>query len=174
MVDRLSPLHLRATVQPISVRQSTLLLPGEPKPLQVTFSAAVQQAPLDTMRFEDGALIKVVRHGAGKVIWAADPVEFSEEYDSTAALYSYAMRQAGVEPAFTEQQPLSPGVLAFPTMLKNAVLYSFASELLDDEKVDITDRVSRAHIKFMLRAQRAAMFLLNRQTGAVLVSSGVE
>lgn len=171
-VDRLTPLQLKAEVFPIAVRQSVLVLPGKDHPLQISYPAAVQQAPIDSMRFDDGASVKVVRHGKGKLIWVADPVAFSEGYDTQAALYAYALAQAGVAPAFTPLQPLSPGVLAFPTMLDGAVLYSFASDSLQDQTVDIKDATTGATIHFNLGAQRGAMVLLDRATGAVLASYG--
>lgn len=173
-VDRLTPLHLQATVLPIDVRQSTLTLPGSARALQITYPAAVQQAPMSTMRFTDGASVEVIRHGAGKIIWAADPIEFSEDYESTAALYAYAMGQASVTPSFRQLQPLSPGVLAFPTMLKDAILYNFSSETLQDTQIDLEDTATHAHLHFLLPSQRAAMLLLNRSNGAVLSSYGTD
>lgn len=169
-VDRLTPLGLKANVFPIAVRQSTLTLPGSDRALAVSFPADVQQLPISTMRFDDGASLKIIRHGAGKIIWAADPVAFSEGYATQAALYAYAVDQAGVEPAFTQLQPLSPGVLAFPTILEHAVLYSFASDSLQDQRVNIKDTTTGAVIDFTLGAQRGAMVLLDRSTGAVLAS----
>ena len=173
-VNRLTPLQLDARIFPLAVRQSALSLPGADRPLQVTYSATVQQGPIDTMRFADGVSVKVVEHGAGKVIWAADPVEFSEEYEATAALYRYAEKIAGVLPSFRQLQPLSPGILAFPTVLKDAILYSFSSESLDDQEVDLEDAATKARLHFILRAQRGAMVLLHRPYGAVLASYGVE
>jgi hypothetical protein len=169
-VDRLAPLKLKADVFPIAVRQSTLSLPGHDHPLQVSYPASVQQAPIEGMRFDDGASLEIVRHGKGKLIWVADPVAFAEGYDTQAALYAWALAQAGVAPAFTQLQPLSPGVLAFPTVLDGAVLYSFASDSLQDQVVDIKDTVTGATIHFTLGAQRGAMVLLDRASGAVLAS----
>lgn len=169
-VDRLAALKLKAEVFPIAVRQSTLSLPGHEHPLQVSYPAGVQQAPIEGMRFDDGASLKVVRHGKGRLIWVADPVAFAEGYDAQSALYAWALAQAGVAPAFTQLQPLSPGVLAFPTVLDDAVLYSFASDSLQDQTVDIKDAVTGARIHFTLGAQRGAMVLLDRASGAVLAS----
>ena len=171
-VDRLTPLGLKAAVFPIAVRQSTLQLPGSNQPLQISYPADVQQAPVDTMRFDDGASISVLRHGAGTLIWAADPVALADGYSTQAALYGYALKKAGVAPAFTPLQPLSPGVLVFPTLLKDAVLYSFASDSLQNQTINIKDAVTDATIHFTLGAQRGAMVLLNRSTGAVLAAYG--
>jgi hypothetical protein len=125
------------------------------------------------MRFADGSAVKVIGHGAGKIVWAADPVEFSEEYDTTAALYNFAETIAGIAPALKQLQPLPPGILVFPTVLKNAILYSFSSESLDDQKIDIEDAVTKARIAFTLRSQHGAMVLLNRSDGSVLASYGI-
>jgi len=67
---------------------------------------------------------------------------------------------------------LSPGVLAFPTVLDDAVLYSFSNESLDDQPVDIRDAVSGGRLKFTLPAQRGALLLLNEKNGAVIAASG--
>jgi hypothetical protein len=83
------------------------------------------------------------------------------------------MRAAGVVPAFREIHPLSPGVVAFPTVLKNAVLYSFSSESLDATDVDIEDSITKAHLHFRLGAQRGAVLLLQRPDGKLLGSYGV-
>jgi hypothetical protein len=173
-VDRLTPLHLRATLAPLAVRQSTLKVPAPAQTLEVTYPAEVQQAPIEFLRFADGASIEEVAHGRGKILWAADPVEFSESYEAAAALYAYAMNRAGVAPAFRQLHPLPPGILAFPTVLKDAVLYSFSSEALDDANVDLEDSITKAHVHFRLAAQRGAILLLRRPDGKVLGSYGVE
>jgi hypothetical protein len=167
-VDRLTPLGVKAQIQPLTVRQSELQIARQPA-VQVSFPTLVQQEPVEVMRFADGKSLETVQHGRGKILWAADPVEFSEDYDPTAALYSYALHDAGVAPAFAGA--LSPGVLAFPTVLDDAVLYSFSNESLDEQPVDIRDVVSGAHLKFSLSAQRGAAILLSRK-GAVLAAYG--
>ncbi len=171
-VDRMSELGVHATVEPLIVRQSELKLPGEKAPVQVTFPGTVQQLPFEVLRFADGNSVEDVRHGKGKILWAQDPVELSEGYDAAAALYRYALGVAGVEPPFTELTPLSPGVLAFPTVLDDAVLYSFSCEALADQAVDLRDRISHAHIRFQLRSQHGAALLLRRSDGAVLAAYG--
>lgn len=147
---------------------------GSKHTLQVSYPADVQQAPIDTMHFADGASVEMIHHGAGKILWAADPIEFSEGYNSTAALYTYALNQASVAPPFKQLHPLSPGVLAFPTMLKDAILYSFSSESLQDEQIDLEDATTHAHLHFLLPSQHAAMVLLKRSNGGVLSSYGTD
>jgi hypothetical protein len=169
-VDRLTALEMKAEVMPLAVRGSTLDLPdGKTEPL--SFPADVQQSSAETMRFSDGKTVAVIPHGSGKILWTADPVEFAEGYDATAALYRWALEQAGVKPAFKEAGPLSPAVLAFPTALDDAELYSFSNESLDSQAVNLIDALTGAHIHFTMQPQRGAALLLSRQ-GQVLASYG--
>jgi hypothetical protein len=142
--------------------------------IQIAYPSSVQEAPLEVLRFKDGTDVREVAHGRGKILWAADPVEFAENYEPASTLYQYAMMRAGVAPVFRELQPLSPGVLAFPTILENAVLYSFSSESLDNAEVDIQDLATKARIHFHLRGQRGALILLRRPDGRMLSSYGIE
>jgi hypothetical protein len=168
-VDRLSALGMKAAVGPLAVRGAALAL--ERKTYELGFPADVQQSSAETMRFADGASIQTIAHGSGKILWAADPVEFAEGYDATAALYRWALEEAGVKPAFKEATPLSPAVLAFPTVLDDAEMYSFSNESLDAQPVDLIDALTGAHIHFTMQGQRGAALLLGRQ-GQVLASYG--
>jgi len=152
------------------VRGSELKL-ADGKDFALEFPAGVQQSETLTMRFSDGKTVEMIPHGSGKILWAADPVEFAEGYDATAALYRWALEQAGVRPAFREAQPLARSVLAFPTVLDDAVLYSFSNESAEAQPVYIVDAVTGAHIHFTLRAQGGAALLLSRD-GKVLSSYG--
>ena len=105
------------------------------------------------------------------MVWTADPVEFAEGYGATAALYRWALDQAGVKAALKEVAPLSPDVLAFPTVLDDAELYSFSNESMDAQPVDIVDALTGAHIHFTMEGQRGAALLLDPK-GAVLSSYG--
>jgi len=169
-VNRTADLGVAATVIPLAVRGSELRLPnGDSFPLG--FPAAVQQAETWTMRFADGKFVETVPHDKGRILWAADPVEFAEGYTAVAALYRWALDQAGLKPVFREVERLSPAVLAFPTVLDDAEIYSFSNESLDPQTVDIVDALTGAHIHFEMQAQRGAVLLLDRK-GAALASYG--
>jgi Cellulase (glycosyl hydrolase family 5) len=169
-VDRIGPLGVKADVVPEAVRGSATILPGG-RGLAYGFPAEVQQSSAETMRFADGKSVEVIRRGSGKILWVADPVEFAEGYEAAAALYRWALDQAGVKAAFREVAPLSPDVLAFPTVLDDAELYSFSNESLHAEAVDVVDALTGAHIRFTMEGQRGAALLLSRQ-GAVLSRYG--
>jgi hypothetical protein len=170
-VDRLTPLGVKAEVMPLAVRESQFSCPLGKIAYPLSFPADVQQSSAETMRFADGQSVEVIPHGTGRILWAADPVEFAEHALPASALYACALHLAGVKPAFEDVKGLAAGVLAFPTVLENAVLYSFSNESLDPEPVDITDALTGAHIRFTIEGQRGAALLLDRQ-GKVLASYG--
>jgi hypothetical protein len=159
-VDRLTPLGVKADVVPLVVRGSALIFP-DGRSFVLGFPAGVQQSETLTMRFEDGKPVRVVPHGSGKILWVEDPVEFAEGYDPTAALYRWALNEAGVKPPFQERQPLSPDVLAFPTVLDDGEIYSFSNESDRYQNVDFVDALTGAHIQFVLPPQRGAASLLD-------------
>ncbi len=179
-VDRLSPLGVKAEVMPLAVRGSSLEIPDN-APLPLSFPPDVQQSSAETMRFASTAAMETIQHGNGRILWTADPVEFSEGYETTAALYRYALKFAKVEAPFLEIEKLSPDVLAFPTFLEDTdprgakipgpVLYSFSNESADQHGVDLRDGLTGAMINFVLGPQRGAMLLLSRE-GKVLASYG--
>ena len=84
-------------------------------------------------------------------------------------LFRWALDAAGVKAAFREVTPLSPAVLAFPTVLDDAEIYSFSNESMEAQPVNLVDALTGAHIQFTLGAQRGAALLLDRK-GAVLSS----
>ncbi|HEX4065089.1 MAG TPA: hypothetical protein VHZ09_03620 [Acidobacteriaceae bacterium] len=176
-VDRASALGVKAEVVPLAVRGSSLALP-DGGTLALGFPADVQQSATWTARFADGKSVDVRSHGSGKILWTADPVEFAEGYAATAALYRWALDEAGVKRSFKEVSPLSDVVLAFPTVLEAAdgngagvVLYSFSNESMDAEPVDLVDALTGAHLKFTMGAQRGAALLLDSH-GRILASYG--
>jgi hypothetical protein len=171
-IDRTSPLQLTAELKPLALRQSSLQLPDAAQPTSVEFPAAVQQSPLETIRFANHSSVQTISHGQGKILLSADPVEFAESNQPAARLYAYALKVAGVIPAFREIQPLSPGVLAFPTVLPHAILYSFSNESSTDQPINIADTLTGAMLRFNLQAQRGAVVLMDRSNGKILTSYG--
>ncbi|HEU5351963.1 MAG TPA: hypothetical protein VFU55_10235 [Terracidiphilus sp.] len=169
-VDRMTPLGVKAKEIPLVVRGSSLALPNG-QTFALGFPADVQQSATWTMRFADGKSVQVVPHGQGRILWAADPVEFASGTTATAALYRWALAEAGVQPAFHEVTPLGNAVLAFPTELPDAELYSFSNESDQPQAVNLMDARTGAHIHFTLKRQRGALLLLSLK-GDVLASYG--
>ena len=169
-VQRAEALGMKAKVVPLVVRGSDMVLPGGRR-CPLGFPANVQQSETWTMRFADGKSVEVIPHGRGRILWTADPVEFAEGYTAVAALYRWALDEAGVKAPFREVKPMSPAVLAFPTVLADGEIYSFSNESRDAQEIDLIDALTGAHIDFTLEAQRGAALLLNRE-GSVLATYG--
>ena len=87
----------------------------------------------------------------------------AEGTEATAALYSYVAGQVGVAPLYDLQGPVSPGVLIFPVVLNDAVLYVMASESADDSPIDLRDQTTGASVKLKLAGQRAALVVYRRR-----------
>lgn len=172
-VDRSAALGLQAAAEPLALRASTLQLPGAPS-LEVNYPAAIQQSAAERLRLANGASVAQIHHGKGRILWAAEPLELAEESAPAAALYAWALAEAGVAPAFRQNVPLSSAVLAFPTLLPTAVLYSFSNESATAQPVDITDALSGGRIHLTLGAQRGALLLLDRASGQVLANTLAE
>src|SRR5262249_23745586 len=98
-----------------------------------------KQSVLDSLRFHDGSTLKVIPCGAGRIFWAAYPVELAEGSQATADLYAYVSSQAGLKPLYNPASTLAPGILVYATVLKNAVLYVMTSESADSAKIDLRD-----------------------------------
>ena len=171
-VDRTTPLGVKAELMPLAVRGSRLGIGADTKDwYELGFPADAQQSTAETMRFADVETVRMIPHGNGKILWTADPVEFAEGYAASAALYRWALEQAGVKPAFREVEPLASDVLAFVTKLEGAELYSFSNESMDARAVDVVDAATGAQIHFTMEPQRGAALLLSRE-GKVLASYG--
>ena len=94
-------------------------------------------------------------------------MELAEGLDAAAALYSWVLHRAGIEPPFGGKLP-SPGVLVRPVVMRESVLYLFVSESAADEDIDLRDKTTGAELRFRLPAQRATLKLLDKRTGQVI------
>lgn len=168
-VDRLATVGLRGSVEPLTFRTATLTAGDASIPM--SFDQATRSA-LEAVRFADGATLESKAYGHGRIFWAAYPVELANNPDAAARLYSYVLRQAGITPAFKTTTPLPPGVVVYPTVLRDAVLYIFASEDAADTPINLRDKATGAEVHFTLRSRHAAVVLLNKKDGSVIAEYG--
>jgi hypothetical protein len=168
-VQRIDPLIAGAVTEPITFRSTDLRLAGAVTP--VSF-AQPKQAALDRVRLPDGASLREVPHGKGTIFWAALPLELAEGGDPAARLYQHVLERIGLSPPFQARAALPSGVLVYPTILEDAVLYVMVSERADDTDLDLTDRLTGARLTLRLRAQRATLVLLRKSDGTRLASFG--
>jgi hypothetical protein len=119
--------------------------------------------------FAGGSPARVVRVplGRGSLIWSPLPVELAEQTGPTVALYRYALAQAGVEPAF-ELGLDEPGVLTYPAVYRDAVLYALVSELGTATTVTLRHLETGSLLEASLQPGRAALALLDRSDGKLV------
>ena len=131
-----------------------------------------KQSLLESLRFGDGSTFKEVSYGKGHIFWAAYPVELAEGAQATADLYAYVCDRLGVKSTFELKSPLPPGVLVYPVVLGDSILYVLTSENADDTKVDLLDILTGVRLTFKLPAQHAALALVGKQERALVVKYG--
>jgi hypothetical protein len=169
ITHRVSELKVEAETEPLVYHNALVRLDGHDVPL--TFDQQ-KQSLLDSLRFRDGSTIKVIPWGAGRIFWTAYPVELGEGSQATPDLYAYVSRQVGINPIYELGSTLSPGVLVYPTVLGNAVLYVMTSESAESAKIDLRDSTTGVRLTLNLQAQHAAMALIGREEKAVVAKYG--
>jgi hypothetical protein len=67
---------------------------------------------------------------------------------------------------------LSPGVLVFPIVLEDSVLYIMTSETADDAKIDLRDKLTGMRLTLQLHARHAALALIGKSNKAIVAQYG--
>jgi len=166
---RAAELKLEAETEPLVYHNALVELDDQAIPL--TFDQQKQNL-LDSLRFHDGSTLKVIRYGAGQIFWAAYPVELAEAPEATADLYAWVCGKVGLKPIYDLESTLFPGILVYPTVLENSVLYVMTSESADSAKIDFRDKTTGVRLTLTLQAQHAAMALIGRKERAVVAKYG--
>ncbi|MGD2152438.1 MAG: cellulase family glycosylhydrolase [Gemmatimonadales bacterium] len=113
------------------------------------------------------ARVAEFREGRGRLIWSPLPVELAEQVAPTTVLYRQALAAANVEPVFRVER-VDPGVLIYPAVYREAVLYGIVSELGSATDVRLTHVETETPLQVALPAGRAALALLGRSDGRTL------
>jgi len=164
-IDRSRAFALHATIAPIA-QSETMRLEGED--LRAAFHGdAFQRVEKAVMGGEEAAVVRTVPLGAGRIIWCPLPLEVSTGTEPLAALYRYALKQAGVRPLFVVDHA-NPAVLIRPSVFASCILYTVISESGRRERISFTDSSTSARIELTLPPQRAGHVLLDRPGGHVL------
>lgn len=169
ILHRAFDLGVKAHAEPLTYHNAAVQLGNLSLPL------AYGQAPqnwLDALHFDDGATFKVIPRGRGRVFWAAYPVELSEDLQSTADLYSYVAGQLNIAPMFTSQGSIPRGVLIFPTVLADSVMYVFVSDSANDAAIKILDQMTGTPLAFTLGAQHAAIAVVGKKEKKIVAKYG--
>ena len=110
------------------------------------------------------AIVTSVAKGRGRILWSPVPAEVSDETAPTAALYRMALREAGVTSSFTTDA--SSSILVYPARYARHTLYTIVSDTSRDARVHVTDVETGTMHEAMVAGGRAALILIDRQTGA--------
>jgi hypothetical protein len=168
-VARTAELKLNAETVPLTYHNADIALPGRNIPLSFD---QLKQNWLESLPFGDGSTFNEVPYGGGRIFWTAYPAELAEGVQSAAELYTYVAGRAGIAPMFDLLSPLSSGVLVFPTVLRDSVLYVIVSDDATPTKVDFRDKLTGVRVQFQLPSQHAAMALIGKQEKAVIAKYG--
>ena len=166
---RAEELGVQAHVEPLTYHNATVRL-GE-RAITLAFGQQ-QQNWLASLRFADGSTLKEMPHGKGRIFWAAYPVELAENPEPAAGLYAYVTNRLNLAPGFTEQAPLPPGVLVFPTVLADSVMYVFVSDAATDSAINLRDQATGATLTFTLPSEHAAIAVIGKKEKKVVAKYG--
>jgi hypothetical protein len=169
IVPRAAELGLAAHVEPLTYHNATIGLGERPVPLAFD---QPDQNWLDSLRFDDGSAFKEIPRGKGQIFWTSYPVELGEGTQSAAELYAYVANRLGIVPTFTLQSPLPPGVLIFPTVLADSVLYVLVSDSANDTAIGLRDQTTGAQLAFTLPAEHAAIAVLGKKEKKIVARYG--
>jgi len=166
---RAAQLKVEARTEPLTYHSASIRLNDRVLPL--TFEQQ-KQTWIDSLQFKDGSTLKEISYGKGRIFWASYPVELAEGTQPAADLYAHVAARVGIAPAFDLQSPVSPGVLIYPTVLEDSVLYVMVSEAADDAKIDLRDKLTGVRLTLQLPAQHAAIAVIGKREKAVVAKYG--
>jgi hypothetical protein len=168
-VSRTGELQLEAQVEPVTFHNAEIRVKDRTFPL--TFDQS-SQSWLECLQFPDGSTFKKIAYGSGHIYWAAYPLELASSLDATSAVYSAVLEDLAIQSPFELHGALSPGVLIYPMVLKDATLYVMESESAQDADIDLTDRRSGGRFKLRLASQHAALALIRSSDGKLQTKYG--
>ena len=161
--------NLKASAEPLTYHNAVIKLADRTIPL--SFDQQKQNL-LESLRLSDGSTLKETPYGKGRIFWAAYPVELAEGAQAAADLYTFVAARVGIVPMFDLQVPLSPGVLIFPTVLEDSVMYVIISDSVEDANVDFRDKTTGARLALQIGSQHAAIAIIGKKEKAVVAKYG--
>jgi len=162
---RLERFGVTTGIRPVA-QEENLELDGEA--LRLSYRGEKFQR-VETAVTNGGATARVmtIEVGRGRLIWSPLPVELAQQVEPTAALYRHALAQAGVAPRFATPR-LDPGVLIYPAVYRDAVLYAVVSQLGAPASVRFKHVETGTPVETRVLPGRAALILVDRRDGRIL------
>jgi hypothetical protein len=107
--------------------------------------------------------------GRGALLWSPLAVELSRDQEPAAAIYRWALSEAGIAPGFAVAgEGVDAAILVHGAFYRDAVLFTLVSESDRSSVIRVTVQGSGATFEQTLAAQRAAMLLVSRADGRLL------
>ena len=169
LVDRYTPLGIKATTEPLTSHSAGPDTHGQAYPL--SFDQQKQQL-LEFLNFENGAIGEELSLGQGKLLWSAYPVELAEGSSAAAGDYEKILQRLAINEPFVTTAAAPPGTLIYSIELRDSVLYILESESDQTADIDLRDALTGAGVKFHLPAQRAALALIDKKTKQIIAKYG--
>ena len=169
-VNRTSAFKFNARVGPLWYRNASIRVGSGSIP--VSFSQD-RQFWAEVLNFENGDTFAEVSYGKGKIFWTAFPVELAEGTSAAADVYRYVAQKLGLSPQFELQSPMPEGILIYPTVLADSVLYIFTSENAAPIQIAVRDKLTGTALNFVLKPQRAAVALVSKEKRVVIAKYGL-
>jgi hypothetical protein len=166
---RAAELKMDAQAEPLTYHNAVVRIKDRTIPLSFEQQ---KQSLLEALRFNDGTTFQELPYGTGRIFWASYPVELADGLQATADLYTYVAGRAGIAPVYDLQSTLSPGVLVYPIVLEDSVLYVMASDSADDARIDLRDKTTGVRLTLKLAGQHAAMALIGKREKTVVAKYG--
>ena len=169
VTNRAASLGVKAKTEPVTYHNAEVGMAG--RSLQLSFGQQAQNW-INALRFEDGATLKEIPHGKGRIYWAAYPVELAEDLRSSSDLYSYVVWRIGMIPPFSTKSALPAGTLIFSTELGDSVLYVMVSDSAEDTAINIRDENTGVTLAFSLPREHAAIALIDKGQKKIIAKYG--
>jgi hypothetical protein len=169
LMSRAASANLDARAEPLTYRNAAIKLSD--RTISISFDQQKQNL-LDALHFSDGSTLKEAAYGKGRIFWAAYPVELAEGVQGTADLYTYVAGRIALAPMFDLQAPLSSGVLIYPTVLDDSVMYVMISDAAEDAKIDLRDKATGFRLTLQLPSQHAAIAVIGKKEKTVVAKYG--
>jgi hypothetical protein len=110
---------------------------------------------------KDGRTFAEIIVGKGRILYFALPLEIADQLSEVGSIYRYAMKRAGVRPAY-ETSCEDHGILISPTQLMDGTLYVLTSESAKSDPVVFRDVTSGKEFQVSIAPGRAALLLIGK------------
>jgi len=169
IIDRTAALGQHAHIEPLTYHTAEVQLPDHS--LWLSFGQQ-QQSWLDSLRFDDGTTLKEIPRGKGRIFWSSYPIELSENLESASDLYSYIVKRVGIAAMFTSRPAIPAGVLVYPTVLADSIMYVIVSDSGDDAALNIRDESTGVALALTIRREHAAIAVIDKRQRKIVARYG--